>query len=248
MGETGVGACPRCGYPRTAEDEFCARCGADLPAVTVEVPQAAVPSSEMPQTWPTHTAGEQPQTWPPPAPVASRPPRRGSLIALLVALALVLAVGLPVALYVILRSDEAPEPTSRARPVSSATPSPSPVTAAGIDAPLLVDGLELQLTSADRQDRWVADLDGSVYRPNTQHDELLIVAGTVTGSVDVLQTWEVSITDSGGRSDDPGVTSTTSTEGESGGEVEWVFVVARNARSFSLNLPGGETIDLTPLL
>jgi hypothetical protein len=170
------------------------------------------------------------------------------LIALLIALALVLAVGLPVALYVTLRSDEAPNPTPGARPVTTATPSPSPITATGIDAPLLVDGLELQLTSADRRDRWVADLDGSVYRPSAQHDELLIVAGEVTGSVDAVQDWEVSITDSGGRTDDPGVTTTTATEGESSGEVEWVFVVARTAQSFTLNLPDGEAIDLTPLL
>lgn len=131
-------------------------------------------------------------------------------------------------------------------PPPAAASSPSPVGQPGIDEPVIVEGLELQIASADLADSYTSEFSQEVFRPTSPQDTLLVVAGTVDGTVEDVHDWKVRVTEDQGERIKPGLTSTT-TEGSSA-EVEWVFVVSKSAGSFVLNLPGGVTVDLTSVV
>ncbi|MGH2673350.1 MAG: hypothetical protein ACRDHC_10270 [Actinomycetota bacterium] len=207
---------------------------------------------------------------PPPAtpagPVAPAGKRRSiSLEVLAVAVVLVVA---GIAFAVIAAGGEdglptaAPEPSNAASPspVSSATASPatqspatqspgtSPTSPAGEGRALSIQGIDLQLTSATRMDRYVSG--DQTFLPGAPSDTFLVIRGTFEGSSDRLLEFAVSVVDENGRRDVPSVTVTdvNLTEGRGEGDVEWAFAVSDSSSSFTFDLPEGNSVDVTPLL
>ena len=180
-----------------------------------------------------------------PPPLGTPPPPRRLNTALLVGAAItVVVVGAAaiVAFLLLGRADRGEQP-SKASPEVAA---PSPIAQPGIDVPISVEGQDLQITSAELADSYTSTFSDEVFRPTSARDTLLIVEGTVQGTVEDVHDWKVTVTDDSGESATPGVTSSTTEE--SAAEVDWVFVVDKSAGAFVLELPGAATVDLTPLL
>jgi hypothetical protein len=112
--------------------------------------------------------------------------------------------------------------------------------------PISVEGITLTIISVTQPESYVDEFDNSRYRPGPG-DALLVVEGVIDGPVDPVQDWEVSAADETGRVETPGITVTTSAPGAQG-EVTWVFGVSATSSLFTLSLPGGQTVDLAPLL
>ncbi len=118
----------------------------------------------------------------------------------------------------------------------------------GIDTPIPVGDVELQFTSATKQDSYSVSFDQKM-RPNATEDILLIVeADVVSGDLDmdVVQEWGVTVQDEGGREDKPGMTQAGIMDGEE--QILWVFAVSRASQSLTVNLPDGQTVALDSLL
>jgi hypothetical protein len=192
-------------------------------------------------------AGRPPVAPPPGAPQAFAPPapgRRSGAVPWIVAGAVaVVAVGAVVVAIVARGGREFP----RAVPEEGAPLPASPAdTAPEPGGPILVDGTTLTLTSVTQPEAYVDEFDGSTYTP-PPGDALLVVEGIIEGPVKPVQDWEVSVSDEQGRTDSPGLTVTTEAPGKPG-DVTWVFTVGGTSGSFTLQLPGGLTTELSPLL
>jgi len=118
----------------------------------------------------------------------------------------------------------------------------------GIDTPITVEGVQVQVTSAKRQASYTSV--GRTHRPTRASDELLVIEATLSGGTDSqpILKWQVFTIDETGRKDVPGVSSVTSDKDERPTKATWVIAVAKTSRSFILHLPGDKTIDLAPLL
>ena len=113
----------------------------------------------------------------------------------------------------------------------------------GIDSPISVSEVEFQLYSAFYNKALV---------PSDPDDVALVVKGEVLSGEGDLQSRmdalgrlfpnsEIWITDENGRKSTPGVVMTALTPNGNPG-ISWVFHVAKNSRSLTLSLPGGQTI------
>jgi hypothetical protein len=111
----------------------------------------------------------------------------------------------------------------------------------GIDSPIEVDGVELQLVSAELAD--TLDMGSQELRPSSAGDTILSVKAS--SSVDNPQI-KVSVTDESGRVDTPSVVQSESASGEY--SVTWIFGVSKSAKSFTLMLPGEIKLKLDSLL
>jgi hypothetical protein len=106
----------------------------------------------------------------------------------------------------------------------------------GIDTPVTVSGVSLQLVSA-------------TYNSNVSFGKgkALMVKAEILSGTDDPSKWDVSLTDASGNKSTPGLTNTeTSSNGKSA--VMWGFDVAAGASSLTLNLPGGQTIAVDSLV
>lgn len=138
-------------------------------------------------------------------------------------------------------------PTFTATPVPP-TPTKTPTPIRGIDIPLSVQGVELQISSVTQQDTYQTSA-GQTFEPVAANDVFLIVESAVlSGDVEGILDWSVSITDDKGRETTPGLSTTTRSDSGRGNSVTWLFVVARTWRFFTLHLPDRQTINLDPLL
>lgn len=111
----------------------------------------------------------------------------------------------------------------------------------GIDSPIEVDGVQIQLLSAELTD--TLDLGTQRLNPSFAGDTLLSVEAS--SSIDNPQI-KVSVTDENGRVDTPAVVQSISADGEY--SVTWIFGVSKSAKNFTLNLPGEINLALDSLL
>jgi|GEM_PF-3526446 len=122
----------------------------------------------------------------------------------------------------------------------TATPNPIP----GIDIPVIVNGLDVQITSARFEESYKA-MDRT-FRVSKTGEILLVVKGfCLTSDMGKTKNWKVTITDELGNSKPSSIT-VTSTKDERL-ELTWVFVVSKNSNTFTLHLPGGQIIDLSTI-
>ncbi len=127
-------------------------------------------------------------------------------------------------------------------PTAVSTPVP------GIGAPLAIEGIPLQVVSVTRQATYEVSFQQKSV-PTFSSDECLIVKATVqTDDPEKLRGWKVSITDENGRGSFPDMTSTEMDAQGTPKALMWLLVVAKASRSFTLHLPGGQTIQLDTLL
>lgn len=111
----------------------------------------------------------------------------------------------------------------------------------GIDSPLEVGEVQIQITSAELQD--TLDLGSQTLRPSSAGDVILSVTSSTSTENPAI---EVSVTDENGRSDTPSVTQSTTSEGKS--TLSWYFGVSKSAKSFTLHLPGEVAVPLDSVL
>jgi hypothetical protein len=130
----------------------------------------------------------------------------------------------------------------------SLLPAAAPTPVPGIDAPLTVEGIQLQVISIARQDTYEVSSQQE-FVPNSPWDECLIVEASIKAyDPQKAQGWEVSVTDENGRESKSNLTSTeTDASGVAKG-IMWLFVVATDARSLTLHLLDGQSIQLDTLL
>jgi hypothetical protein len=138
--------------------------------------------------------------------------------------------------------------TSEVPTATRVTPTATPTPIRGIDIPLSVQGIELQISSVTQQDTYQTSA-GQTFEPVAANDVFLIVESAVlSGDVEGILDWCVSITDDKGRETTPGLSTTTRSDSGRGNSVTWLFVVTRASRLFTLHLPDEQTISLDPLL
>lgn len=106
----------------------------------------------------------------------------------------------------------------------------------------------MQLASARTQDTYELSSQQK-FAPNVPWDECLIVEANIgAGDAQVSQGWQVSVTDEKGRESKPEMTAIKTGAGGAAQGLTWLFVVAKESRSFALHLPGGQTVQLDHLL
>ena len=118
---------------------------------------------------------------------------------------------------------------------------------AGIDTPIAMGEDEIQFTSATRQESYTSA--GQTLKASGGDNELLVVeASTVAGDpdMDTVQAWHAAVVDENGRKENAGMTSVGIIDGEA--SILWVFAVARNADSLTLELAGDISVPLDTLL
>jgi hypothetical protein len=122
---------------------------------------------------------------------------------------------------------------------------PTPIP--GIDAPLTVEGIPLQVSSVTRQATYEVSFQQK-FVPRFPTDECLIVKATIqTNDPKKLGEWKVSVTDENGRESFPNMTSTEMDAQGTPKALMWLLVVAKASRSFTLHLPG-QIVQLDTLL
>ena len=117
----------------------------------------------------------------------------------------------------------------------------------GIDEPVTVEGVEVQLSSATKQDSY--EIGTQQFSTDSSETTILVIEAAVKAKeADVPTEWNVSIVDNNsGEVSRPQVTSwETIRDGPT--EVIWIFVVQQTANSLTLQLPEGLAIPLDSLL
>ncbi|HEX9797805.1 MAG TPA: hypothetical protein VGA52_12525 [Anaerolineales bacterium] len=119
----------------------------------------------------------------------------------------------------------------------------------GIDSPVTIAGVQLQIDSATIQDIYRTSM--NEFSPKSQSDTLLVVQAEISISNDELELsdWDAEVRDENGAISEADFQMARSTvvDEEETNYLEWVFAVDKNADSFTLLLREAE-IDLTPLL
>jgi hypothetical protein len=120
---------------------------------------------------------------------------------------------------------------------------------AGVDAPIIIDDVAVQVVSAQMQDSFSTG--GTEYSPRDSGDALLVVKATIDSPIDEVDTddWNIRVEDSGGRNSDTDLRIARSgvINGEEERSLTWIFAVGRNAEQFTLWLRD-QPVDLAPLL
>lgn len=124
---------------------------------------------------------------------------------------------------------------------ATATPLPIP----GIDSPVIVNGLDVRVTSARFEESYkVMD---KTFHASKAGEILLVVEGFCpTSDMGKTKNWKVTVSDESGSVKSNSIT-VTSTKNERL-ELTWVFVVSKNSNVFTLHLPENQTIDLSTIL
>jgi hypothetical protein len=134
-------------------------------------------------------------------------------------------------------------------PGPTATPTPIPPTALvpGIDEPLNVEGVEVRLSSATKQDSY--EIGMQQFSPNSPEKTILVIEAAVKAEEpEVAKEWNVSIVDTNSREVSPSQITSLKTYNDGRTEVIWVFVVKQTANSLTMQLPGGQAIPIDTLL
>lgn len=133
------------------------------------------------------------------------------------------------------------------------------------DAPIpIIENVQLQISHVKMLDYYGPLYDS--YKPASGDDKLLVIRAnwislpseSGNGTSDVSK-WNVSVIDENGREDVPGLSINTGgliigeqgeaeMVGQGKGFIDWVFPVADSSQSFTLHLPGEQTVNLDPFL
>jgi len=116
--------------------------------------------------------------------------------------------------------------------------------------------ISLEIISVSRVESLITS-DGSTYKPKSDNDIILLVkAQLLSGNPETVLDWKVLVRDESGQVIKPSMKSSHSTysdqveesETEPATELQWVFVVAKSAKAFTLIFPDEQTIKLDHLL
>jgi len=191
----------------------------------------------------------------------SRPPGRGPLLPIVLGLLLTWSAACAQAPQATTApsttlpdTQAAPGPTDTQAVPPSPTPPPqttsTPVAIPGINAPVTIQGLQLQLSAAYTQDEYTLIVQ-TLSAALPESTLLVVEARGLSGDVGQAKAWsdnnEVWAADELGRTSPPYVTATGTLMGEEN-KIVWVFEVAEEAQALKLHLPEGNEIDLAPLL
>jgi predicted small secreted protein len=113
-------------------------------------------------------------------------------------------------------------------------------TVKGISSPIDVDGTKMQVTSVKLQDS--IETGGQVSRPSSADKTLLLVDVSLSQKA----TLNATVTDKNGNTIKPAMMTTTLSGNKN--SAGWVFVVNKGEKSFTLNLPGSQTIVLDSMI
>jgi hypothetical protein len=115
----------------------------------------------------------------------------------------------------------------------------------GIDFSLFVQGAEIRILDTNRQKNF-AVAGSEPLDPTSADDEVLVVdASILSGDTANVQGWPVSVSDEAGLTRLPSLALTITYEAETDPDgIRWVFVVPKESKSFTLNLPSGITVPL----
>jgi hypothetical protein len=129
----------------------------------------------------------------------------------------------------------------------SSAAGPFRVSTPGIDTPITVEGVQLQLTSAKQQSNYQSAT--RRYKPTKATDIFLVIEGEVdSGNLQSISKWGAYVTDEDDRQSKPSITTFSAPKDDKPGRVVWVIVVSRSSQSFTLHLPDEQEIDLGPIL
>jgi hypothetical protein len=136
-------------------------------------------------------------------------------------------------------------------PPTPPTTATAPIPLTGVDQPLTVEGLSLQLISA----RLAEEIPlGASPRTaaNPQSDQLLrvdarVLEGDPQAAVKLGEAGKVWLTDEKGSRLNASASVYNAVQGETQ-TVTWLFDVPKTSQTFTLHLPGDTQIDLTPLI
>lgn len=117
----------------------------------------------------------------------------------------------------------------------------------GISSPLTVEGAEIQVAQAYLTDTYVG---GYAINAPSADETLLVVKVDVLSaeSALALMAWSVTLTDDSRQTIDSTTGEVTANADMKSGVATWVFAVLKTAQTFILNLPDGQTIDLSSLV
>ncbi len=129
-------------------------------------------------------------------------------------------------------------PTPTRTPTLTATPKLIP----GIDLPIAVSGVEVQVTGARLQESYmIADKTWKATKPG---EILIVVEGYVqTTNMDKTKSWSVEITDENDNLKSCAITITHTKDDHL--EKEWICAVDKTSKNFIIIFPGGQKIDLS---
>jgi hypothetical protein len=156
---------------------------------------------------------------------------------------------------------------------ATGSPTTESQTIPGIDTPLTVEGVPLQLLGVRKQDVFCTEMEGDIWGRRETYDitctldnyggyytldshprEMLLIVG-VELSLNARKSdvdGEVSITDENGLQSSKikafPVTWKNTKGADTDQQVYWLFAVEKTSQSFTLHLPGGQTVPLDRLL
>ena len=117
------------------------------------------------------------------------------------------------------------------------------------EKPFFIDEVEMVITSVTTADTY------GDHEPSSSSDTFLIINANVLSKPDTVEVSDLdimgaaSLSGDWGRVEKASITRTmTMSGGDSLGVVTWVFVVPGTARSFTLQLTGGEALELDTFL
>ncbi|MEX1207829.1 MAG: hypothetical protein WEE36_04365 [Acidimicrobiia bacterium] len=121
--------------------------------------------------------------------------------------------------------------------------------AAGVDAPIIIDDVAVQVVFAQIQDSFSTG--GAEYSPRDSDGALLVVRATIDSPIDAVDTddWNIRVEDSGGGTSnaDLRIAQSGVIDGEEKNSLTWVFAVTRDADPFTLWLRD-QSVELAALL
>jgi len=118
----------------------------------------------------------------------------------------------------------------------------------GINTPLTVNDVEVQVMSVEVTNDYSSGFRGGVnITAQSPDQEVVVVTAHALSQDDVLKLfdWAVALTVDGGSPVEAATVDITTNVERKGGRLIWVFVVPAKAQTFVLNLPDGQTIDIS---
>ena len=139
-------------------------------------------------------------------------------------------------------STDTPIPTTAVPTDTPIPPTPTITAIPGSKEPVVIGDFNLKISTVDLNDKGYNGM--TPYPMTADQTVLTVVVSPVSGDFGNLSTLKVWVIDEQGNRTDAGTTLSV----ESNNQIIWLFPVPKTSHSFFLHFPGGEVIDLTPLL
>lgn len=118
----------------------------------------------------------------------------------------------------------------------------------GITTSLTVNDVEVQVRTVELTDSYSSGFRGGTsVTVRTSDEAVMVVTAELLAQGDVLDVldWPVTLTADGGDPLEAATATITTSAERKGARITWVFTVAAEGQTFVLNLPDGQTIDLS---